>query len=1043
MTGLIRWFLRSRVAANLLMVALLAGGIGAALSITVRTFPEIATNAITVSVTYPGATPTEVAEAVLTPIEQQLQGLEGVRELNAQARQDLGTVTAELFDGADPGAVKDDIETEVARIATFPDAARTPRISEREPVELAIQLALTGDVPAATLKALAERVREDLTDMPGISQVTLTGDATDQIDVAVRRQTLESYGQGLQSFADLISRGNVDLSGGQIDTGATDYQLRTLAEAETVAGLRDLVLFTGQSGAQVRLGEIADVRAGLADENLVSRISGQPAVFLSVNRAGREQVLDITEKVRSYLDDELRPRLPAGVEAFVWRNSGDELRGRIQLLAKNGAIGTGLILVLLMLFLDIRLAAWVAAGVVISFIGAFAPMLFFGVTVNQLSLFGFILALGIVVDDAIVVGENTYTELERARNKGAGAAERAALRVWRPIFFAVSTTILAFTPLLFLPGASGSFIKPVAAVVIFVLALSLVESFLVLPRHLSHVRLTPPRRFSPRRLSEPLRERVDAGLKRLVRGPVRGLVRSATLHPLFCVATALAIALGAAGLVAGGTVKFVFFPSIEGNFVTARLEMPDGTSEAQTLQRTRRISQAAREVGRDLGSDGLVQSTAVTIGFAPGAGGPGGEGRVRTGSSATITVKLRDADRRTLSTGRFKEAWRQAVGDVPGVRQLSFSAELVGVGAPILLEVAADSEEARDAAVGRMRRALSGREGVRDIRDDRVSAAREVVVTPTPAAQNYGVSRATLTGEIRAAVFGVTVEQVVRDREEVDIRVRLPESQRDSVADLLALDITTRQGPVPLPVLADVSFQPAPTTIERVDGRTVTTLTADVDSTLTSGGAETRWLMSQVVPQLQQDYPGLTVRTGGEQEEAGRFGAALAVNFALTLFGIYAVLSLAFGSYFRPLIVLGVVPFGFIGAILGHAGLGLNLTLLSMFGIVGLTGVVINDALLIVDFIQEREAEGHDPYEAVEKATLDRFRPVMLTTLTTFLGISPLILEQSVQAQFLVPTAVSLGFGILFASLLQMVLVPAYAALYVRVRDGRWRRMVA
>jgi multidrug efflux pump subunit AcrB len=1029
MTGLIRWFLRNPVAANLLMAAMVAAGIAAALTVTVRTFPEIATGAVSVTVAYPGATPTEVADAILVPIEERLQGLEGVRELTGTAQPGVGTVTANLTRGADVRAVKDDIETEVARITTFPDTAEPPRVAEREPTELAVQFAIHGDVPVQTLKALAQQAREGLTRRDGISQVDLSGVPADLIEVAVDRATLRAHGIGLTELGQRIAAQTLDLSGGGIDTGESDIQVRTVGEAVTADELRAKVMFTGENGAQVRLGDIARIRDTLAEADIAATVSGEPAVFVSVNRAGSEQVLAVADATLDFID-RFRATLPPGVEATVWRNEAETLQGRIDLLAKNAAIGTALILLVLTLFLDLRVAGWVAVGVVVAFVGAFAPMLLFGTTINQLSLFGFILALGIVVDDAIVVGENTFVELEEGESEGA--AERAVLRVWRPVLFAVTTTICAFVPLLFLPGSSGSFIAPIAAVVIFVLSASLIESYFILPKHLSHIRPRDPRRWSPRRLTDWARGHVDDWFNRFREGPVRRLVEGSVRRPVFAIACCLAVALASFGVFTGGLVRFVFFPAIEGNFVTAQLNLPEGTSEQETLARARNFVAAAEAAAAGIGEEGLLEATSISIGFASAEGGPGGAG-VNPGSTARIDAKLLDAGLRDTPAAEFKEAWRAELDEVAGAREVIFSSSVVGVGAAITLEVAAESEETRDEATRRLREALAARPGVFDIRDDRVSAAQEVSIELRDAARVYGVTVEGLAREVRAAFYGYPIDQFARDREEVDIRLRLPLEQRDSIADLQALRIPTPDGMVPLPVLADLSFRPAPTAITRIDGRAVTTLLADVNTAVTTGGAETSYLLGEIVPQLQEDYPDLRVQTGGEQEEQGRFGPALAFNFALAILAIYALLALAFGSYFRPLIVLGIIPFGFVGALLGHAALGLNLTLLSMFGVIGLAGVIVNDALLIVDFTQAREREGAPPLEAIAEATLGRFRPVTLTTLTTFLGIAPLILETSVQAQFLIPTAVSLGAGVLFASVLQMVLVPAYSSLGARI----------
>lgn len=1036
MERLILWFRRDRVAANLLALVLVAAGLASAATLTVRTFPEIATDAVQVTVAYPGASPSDVADAVLTPIEEELRGLEGVRELRGQATRGSGTVTAELTRGAAVRDVKDDIETRVARIESFPDGARDPRIAEVEPTEVAIQVVLHGDTTRAALKALGEEVRRDLTARPGLSQVTLAGAATDMIEIEVPRATLQSYMTGLESLGERIEARTLDLTAGRLDTGESVLQVRAPGEARTADAYRDLVVFTGPEGARVRLGEIAEIASTRTEEAVSAEIDGQPAVFLSVERTGQEQVLEIVDSVQAYLDDELRPSLPDGIEATVWNNSGAQLQGRIDLLAKNGVIGAALILLLLMVFLDMRVAAWVAGGVVVAFAAAFVPMQAFGVTINQLSLFGFILALGIVVDDAIVVGESTWSALQEGQGAGGAAAEAGVLAVWRPILFSVVTTILAFVPLLFLPGSSGSFIGPVAAVVIFVLVFSLVESFLILPRHLSAVSAEPPRGLSPRRLAEPARRWLAGGLARFTGGPLRRVVRGAIRFPTVALAGALAAAIATAGLFSGGIVKFVFFPEVEGNFVSADLRMPDGTSEDETLIRAEAVADAARTVAEDLGEAGLLEATAITVGFSPDAQGPNEGDGVRAGNRATIAAKLKDASARETDAATFEAAWREAVLPVAGAREVLFSASLVGVGAPVALEVSGADPGAREAAVERLTEALEGRAGVRDIRDDRISAAREAALTLSPTAESLGVALGPVAREVRAALYGVTIDQFARDREEVDVRLRLPEDQRDSVDDLYALDIPTEAGRIALPVLADVDLRPAPISVSTVDGREVTTVSAEVDQAVTTGGAEVAWLRDTVIPGLETDYPGLRVEAGGEQEEAGRFGSALALNFALTLAAMYAVLSLAFGSYLRPLIVLSVIPFGLVGAILGHAALGLDLTLLSMFGIIGLSGVVVNGALLIVTMVLREQEAGADPRAAIERATLSRFRPVLLTTLTTFLGVTPIILERSVQAQFLIPTAVSLGFGILFVLVVQMTLVPALCAIYAGAARG-------
>jgi multidrug efflux pump subunit AcrB len=1036
MATLIRWFIGNRVAANLLMISILVAGIAAAMTLTVRNFPEIATGTVTVTVVFPGATPAEVEEGIIIPIEDRLEGLEGIRKITSTASTGVGTVSLSLMRGAQMREVLSDVEDEVDQITVLPQAAERPRITQVDPDELAVQFAIYGDTSIQDLKRLAERVRDDLLALEGISQVEILGAPADRIDIEVRRETLQAYGLGLDDLARTISAQSLDLSGGTIDTGVARIQVRTLGEREDALSFRDLILFDGANGARVTLGNIAQVSETLEEDAIVSQIGNDQAVFVSVYRAGSEQVLSVAEIAETYLETELKPSLPSQITAELWRDEAAQLSGRIDLLAKNGIIGVALILGILMLFLDLRVAAWVAAGVVVAFVGAFIPMLLFGVTINQLSLFGFILALGIVVDDAIVVGENIYSRQQETGDAVEGA-KRGVLDVYRPIIFSSITTIFAFVPLLFLPGSSGSFIAPVAAVVIFVLCLSLVESLLILPRHLSHLGQSEPRKYSPRRLTEPLRKRVDGWFQGATKGPLASGVRFAVLHPIFVVAVTLGVFVASLGLLAGGVVKFVFFPSIEGNFVSAQVELPESASEDLTQEAALILvtaaQQAARQLEQERGQDVLL-GTSISIGFAISGGSNGAAGG-GAANSATVEARLTDAAGREITASEFQNAWRAATAPIVGAKPLTFSASVVGIGDPIVLQVSSDDPEVNDTVIEEIRARLSERAGVFDLRDDRFSAAREIVISAKPAAQNYGVTVSDLATEVRAAFFGALVTQVQRNREEVDVRVRLPENQRNSIADLMQYRISVDGASVPLEVLADIRFQPAPSTITRIDGREIVTLTGDVEETLTTGGAETAFVMSQVVPDLQDDYPSLVVTAGGEQEEQGRFGPALAFNFLLALFAIYAALALAFGSYFRPLILFFIIPLGFVGALLGHAVLGLNLTLLSMFGVIGLAGVIVNDALLIVERIQTAERDGTDAADAISDSVVARVRAVTLTTLTTFFGIAPIILETSVQAQFLIPTAVALGFGVLFASVLQMFLVPALASIYSGVRQ--------
>ncbi|MFA8385724.1 MAG: efflux RND transporter permease subunit [Pelagibaca sp.] len=1039
MTRLIEAVLGNRVLPNLLMVGLLLSGGFAISNLTVRNFPEINTGAVQISVAYPGATPQEVSDGVVEPIENAIRAIEGIRRIDARALQNSGVVTVSALRSADVGVLQDDIETEVQGITIFPQAAETPIITEVEPKELAIQYVLSGDIDRALLKDVAQSARQDLLSRDGVSTVEVSGVPVDQIGIEIGQATLRAYGLDIGTVADRVRAENLDLSGGTLQSPDARIQVRTMGEERVGAGLVDLPIIRSDSG-MVTLGRIASIEDGLAEAPVLALLDGQPAVFLSVFRSGEEQLLDLVETVQTYVEDRLRPRLPPAIAVSEWSNEAENLEGRIGLLAKNAAIGTALILFLLTLALDLRIAAWVSAGIVVAFVGAFSLLAVFGITINQLSLFGFILALGIVVDDAIVVGEQVYSE-RQSTDDGHAAAVAGATRMARPVLFAVATTIAAFVPLLFLPGTSGSFIFPVAAVVIMVLTMSLLESFFILPQHLSHIGTGPPRRYSPRRLTDRLRARVGAGIDCFADGPMRRISAFSVARPVFTICLCFAILAGSVSVLTSGTVRFVFFPEIEGNTVSARLVLPAGSAAPRTQAEAERIAAAAIRAADTLAEDtegtaaeDVLMATAISVGFQPASGGPDGGGTAAA-NEATVELRIQDAETRNFAAQRFADLWRKEIGEIPGARELVFSSSVVGPGAPISLQISAATAQSRLNAVDRIREALAGRSGVYGIRDSEASAAEEIVVTLRDDANALGVTLAQVANAVRAATFGAVAEEFLRNNEEVELRVRLPEDERETLADLQQYRIPTGDAFVPISAVADLTRQPAPTTITRLDARRVTSVEADVDTAVTSGGAETAFIREEVLPDIRRDHPDVELQYGGEQEEQSRFGPALAQNFALALFAIYALLALALRSYSRPLLILLTVPFAFVGAVLGHAVMGLNLTLLSMFGIIGLTGILINASLLLLNEYDALRSDGTDWQDAASEAAARRFRPIFLTTLTTFLGISPLIFETSLQAQFLIPTAVSLGFGILVGSMIVLLVVPAYASLSARIAD--------
>jgi len=1036
MNNVISWFARNGVAANLLMVLLLLGGAAAATTTVQEVFPEFSLDAVQIRVTYPGGSPEEVEQSIVRRIEDRIEGVEGIDRVLGTAAENVGFVTAELKRGTDLSRARTDIKSEVDRITAFPEQAEQPIVTEVTNRQQALQVALYGDASERVLKELAERVKNDLTQDPQISFIQVGGVRDYEISVEVSRENLRRYGLTLGQVAQLVRQGSLDLPGGTIETEDEEITIRTEGQNYTKSDFEDIILLSRNDGTNLRLGEVASVEDGF-DENadLITRFNGEPAAILNVFRTGDEQVLRVEEIVKTYLDEELRPSLPAGVETSIWQNNAEDLRSRLNLLIENGILGLLLVIATLTLFLAPRLAFWTSVGIFLSFIGTFIVMQFLDVSINLLSLFGFILSIGIVVDDAIVVGENVYTEQEKSGHPLA-ASIRGTQRVGIPVIFAVLTTVAAFGPLLFVGGTIGKFLGDIPTIVIIVLLLSLVEVLLILPYHLSESSggSDDEANLFVRALNR-VRRRVAAGLWTFVRGPLTNALNFATRRYGVTLCGGLAILLMSFGFVANGYIAFEFFPSVQGKLVTAQLEMPAGTSPAETARITDRLQETGYAAIEDLEEQAgqqLVNNVYVTVGQQPRASqGPNQAGFTPNQPNvAEVSFEMIDPEERDITSTQFEEQWREETGRIPRARSVAFTANVVSVGEPVSVEISAPTEEKLDRAVTAVRDSLDRFGGVFDIQSDREQGKREIELRLKPAARSLGLTLNDLAGQVRAAFFGVESYRLQRGQNEVRVYARLPDDQRNAIEDLSDYRIRTPAGgDVPLEEVATATVGYGPSQINRQDGRRVITITADVDPAVTTGNAVTSDLDTNVLPSLQREIPGMTYGFGGQQRQQRKAQSSLLIGFLLALFAIYALLAIPFRSYLQPLVIMSTIPFAWIGAIIGHLLLDISLGLLSIFGLVGLSGVIVNDALVMLDFANEERANGRSWADALVRAGQMRFRPILLTSLTTFLGLFPIIIEQSVQAQFLIPMAVSLGVGILFGTGVLMMIVPSLAML--------------
>ncbi len=1038
--GPVAWMARNGVAANLLMVFLLVAGLFSLSTIVQEVFPEFSMDTIQISVQYPGATPEEIEESIVQRIEERIKAVEGVKEITANASENVGSVSAEITIDADVSRVLDDIKAEVDRIITFPDETERPEVQEITNRQSALRIALYGDVTERALKEVAFRVEEELAALPEITYVETSGVRNYEISIEVPNDILQAYGLTLRDIARAVQQGSMDMPAGNIRTSSQEVRVRTLGQNYNQQDFDDIVVISQTDGTKVRLGQIARVQDGFEETQLVTKYNGQRAAFVEVFRSSDERVLEVVAAAENHINENVREALPAGISIEVWEDGAQNLRDRMQLLSKNAAIGLMLVFLALALFLNIRLAIWVAVGIGISFIAAFSIMQMFGVTLNLMSLFAFILAIGIVVDDAIVVGENIYAVREKGAS-GLDAAVQGARRITRPVIFAVCTTVVAFVPLLFVPGMMGKIFTAIPIVVIAVLGLSLVESLLILPYHLSH--LPEPGSENKNRIMrgiDRMQQGVDKFLKRFTNGPLRRAVEFSTKNPSVVIASSVAMIIFSFALIAGGYLRITFFPNIEADVVTATLEMPEGTSITETRRIAERIEMGGREASAAIqgtlpeDDPTLVTAIYTVVGQKAQGGGPdgGGSGGLQA-NVANVQFKLLPGEERTVAADDFANEWRDRVGAVPEAKLLNFKANLMDFGAAVAVEVSHPNPNTLKIITERVMGELALFDGVYDIESDQSEGTREIQLELKPAARSLGLTLDGLAREVRAGFFGEEALRVQRGREDVRVYVRLPQNERDAIADLEAFRVPIANGSeVPLGHVAFVSFGSAPASIKRKDSKRIVTLSAEVNDQIVTGQEVTAQLQNVILPQIQRDYPQMQYSFGGEQEEQAESMGALASGFLLALLAIYALLAIPFRSYSQPLIIMSAIPFGIIGAFLGHFLLGIPVGLLSMFGIIGLSGVVVNDGLVMIDFVNDLHQKGKPMREAIVEGALARFRPILLTSITTFLGIAPIIFEKSLQAQFLIPMAVSLGFGILFATVILMLLVPAMAIMQFR-----------
>ncbi|WP_373489795.1 efflux RND transporter permease subunit [Parasphingorhabdus sp.] len=1050
--GVVAFMARNGVAANLLMIFLFVAGIASYRTIVQEVFAENSLDTIQISVTYPGATPDEIEESIVQKIEQAVEAVENVKQVKSNAAENTGTVSVELKLGTDINRALDDIKAEVDQIQSFPDDAEEPKIRELTTRQSVVRVAIFGDVSEEALKETAYRLEDGLAALPEISFVDTSSIRDYEVSIEVPQDTLQAFGLSLNDIARTVAASSLDSPAGSIDTVSEEVRVRTIGQNYNQQNFEDIVLVSNENGALIRLGQIANIRDEFEDSDLVSLYNGKPVAFVEVFRTSDERVLDVSRATLDYLEGDFAHSLPEGISYAIWSDDSELLNDRLSLLLKNAAIGLFLVLIALTLFLDIRLAGWTALGIGVTFVGAIFLLDLAGSSINMFSLFGFILALGLVVDDAIVVGESVYARRESGRT-GMGAAVSGARRVTMPVIFAVLTTVAAFSPLFAIGGVIGKILADIPLVVVSVLFLSLVESLLILPNHLSHLPAPgTPTRNPVTRFFERVQAKVDVYYQAFVNGPLDRAVRFSVRMPFVILAGSLALLILIGSLVPAGIIKSSFFPAIEADVVTANLEMPTGTTIAETERIARLIEAGGREAYAKFEAQTADESPSplrgifTLIGQSPRATGPEAQGGSFASNIASVQFSFIPGDQRELASRDFENAWRETVGPIVEARSLAFASDLISIGAPVDVQISDPDPAVVEAASEKLIERLNRFSGVFDIESDQDTGLKEIQLRLKPEARSLGVTLQDVALQVRAAFFGSEALRVQRGKEDMRVYIRLPEAERNSIVDVERFRVRVPGGEVPLAMLADVSFGYAPSVIRRTDGRRITTVTADIDTNVVTSQEIAEALTDDIMPALQADYPQLLYSFGGEQQEQQESFGDLGIAFLAALLMIYALLAIPFRSYLQPLIIMAVIPFGVIGALIGHLILGLPLGVLSIFGIIALSGVIVNGSLILIDFINENLRDGMEIEEAIINATKSRFRPIMLTSLTTFLGVAPITFETSLQAQFLIPMSASLGFGVLFGAIILQLLIPALTMMeYVGKRRAKtyWNNLFA
>ena len=1025
---MIEWFARNDVAANLLLIFLVALGLNSAFRVLpLEVMPTVTAELVSINTVQRGATPADIESGITTRIEEAIADYVDIDEIQSTSSEGNSSIRATLIGGSDKQKALNEIKSRVDALSTLPGSAERPTISSPERTSEVMTVVVYGDVDEKELNLLGRQVEDEILRVPGISQTSIEGIRPFEISINISEQSLREYGLNIADISNAIRAQSIDLSAGQVRSKSGDILLSTRSQAYNFDDYANITIRNFADGSRLKLSDIADIDDGFDENAVLTRYNGKRAVRIRIDRTGNESAIEVAKKVYAYID-QAKDDMPESVKLGVWDDDAVRVENRLLTLGKSAWQGALLVFILLALMLRTKVAIWVVVGIPVCFAGALALMPLVGVTINSMSVFGFIIVLGVVVDDAIVTGENIYTHFTR-HGDGLRAAIEGTEEVTKPVVFGVLTTIAAFFPMALYTEGHGAFAAAMATVVICCLIFSLVESKLILPAHLKHLKNAEQRSGSSNIVVEKFRQfqdRISSGMMSFAHNVYKPFLVKVVRHRYLTLTIFTCLTVLATTMFSTGMVGFSFFPRLPSETATVTLTMAEGTPYEVTAKALEKIESAAIAEAENYVNSETGESSIFGIMSTVGSQGGGGRNSRGAGNRARVQVEMDISDSAPVPLNGFKfiNDWRERAGPIMGVESLTYRAERFRFSDPVNVRITSNDDETLRNIIPVVEEKLASYNGVFDISNTLNNGKRELRIDLKPEGELLGLSLQDVGSQVRSAFFGTEAQRIQRERDDIRVMVKYPLNERSDLSELDDLLIKTgNNSEARFGDIATVEWSRSASSIARVDQRRAISVTADVDKSIVDETALANEL-DAFLAETFAPYKSLAYSLEGQQADQRESNQDNLFSMMFILIVVYTLLAIPFRSYSQPFIVIAVIPFSLVGVIIGHTILGINMSVLSIWGVLALLGILVNDSLVMVDWINRKLDEGTDKFEAIVESGAARFRPIILTSVTTFAGVFPIMFDSTPQGQFLVPMATSLGFGVLFGTVITLLMVP-------------------